>query len=177
MIATVRAVVAILLLAACRQSTSSQTSCAAVADHVMSLMRPVDEDAKSIGFTFRARCEQDSWSTQAKACLMATSSIESPQNCRAKLTDEQSKKLDDAIAAVERARFPASCTQYEKLLEHALACELLTRELRAALKSNYEAAKAQYKDAPDTSELEMICKNAIAGLRLATNECPGADKW
>ena len=178
MIATVRAAVAfVTLLAACRQGSSSEASCTAVSEHVLTLMQPADDYAKAVAFTFRSRCEQDSWSAQAKGCLMGTTSIDSPQNCRAKLTDEQSKKLDDAIATVERGRFPASCTQYEKLLEHALACEVLTRELRAALQTNYEAAKAQYKDAPDTSELEMICKNAIAGLRLATNECPGADKW
>lgn len=164
-----------MLLAGCRKP--SETSCAAASDHVLSLMQPADEYAKSIAFTFRARCEQDSWSAAAKACLLATSSLDAPKNCRAKLTEEQNHKLDDAITAVEHGRFPASCTQYEKLLEHALACELLAAPLRAALKSNYEAAKIQFKGAPDQREFEMICQNAIAGLRLATNECPGADKW
>src|SRR5689334_19841042 len=99
MIATVRAIVAILCLAGCRQSTSSETSCNAVFDHVLTLMQPVDDYAKSAALAFRLRCEQDSWSADAKACLLGTTSIESPKNCRAKLTDEQNAKLDAALEA------------------------------------------------------------------------------
>jgi hypothetical protein len=181
MIATVRAIVAIMpavaLLAGCRQSTSSERSCTAVFDHVLTLMQPVDDYAKSVALAFRLRCEQDSWSAQAKACLLSTTSIDSPKNCRSKLTDEQSQRLDAALDAAEHSRFPASCTQYEKLLEKALACEVLPTRMRAALKSNYEAKKAEYADAPDLREFATICENAFAGLKQATIECPGADKW
>jgi hypothetical protein len=174
MIATVRAVVAtVTLLAACRQGSSSETSCAAVSDHVLTLMQPVDDYAKAVAFTFRSRCEQDSWSAGAKACVMATTSLDAPKNCRAKLTDEQNQKLDDSLTAIEHGRFPATCTQYEKLLAKAVTCELLAPTVRAALQANYEKAKAQFKDAPDQREFELICQNAIAGLNLAANECPG----
>lgn len=174
MIATVRAVAAmVMLLAACRQRSSSETSCTAVSEHVLTLMQPADDYAKSVAFAFRSRCEQDSWSTTAKACVMGTTSTDSPKNCRSKLTDEQNQRLDEALTSIEHGRFPAACAQYEKLLEKALACELLDKTVRAALAANYEKAKAQFKDAPDQREFEMICQNAIAGLNLAANECPG----
>ncbi|MCX5748485.1 MAG: hypothetical protein NT062_39040 [Proteobacteria bacterium] len=151
--------------------------CAQVGDHVIHLFAPVDDYARSVGAAFTARCTADAWPDPAKACILATTTVETPQNCNVKLSDEQRQQLEAALTAIEMRELPPACTRYETVLALVAKCEALPAAMRAELATRLATAKATWTEQTDKRELGPVCQNALTAVKQAAAACPGADAW
>lgn len=169
-----RLAIASLVVTSCNRS--DPPTCAAVGAHIEQLM---DGDAE-IGRTFTGRCTDDAWPAAARACLVATTSLLQPRNCKQHLTADQASKLDAALdAADEReqaAKLPDVCVQYTGLLDQIASCDALPPETRASLARNLADAKARWAAMPDQRAAAPECASALRAVRLAAAECPGVSR-
>jgi hypothetical protein len=72
--------------------------CGAVADHVIALMAAAQEPPPGAATRFRdviaARCAEDAWSAEARACMAAVARIQDIDRCKQHLTEVQAAALD-----------------------------------------------------------------------------------
>jgi hypothetical protein len=102
----VRAVAFVLVVLGCSSSPAPEpagpkgpSSCARVADHLVSLLSdtareaPVEElDRVRAGFTHH--CEQDGWSDKAQQCFLTLASKDEVDRCANELTNDQRAALE-----------------------------------------------------------------------------------
>src|SRR5215468_10477538 len=126
-------------MAACHHGAapSEAPSCAVAADHVRGLLDQRSPRASRIRDAFAARCEADGWNGDARACVVATTSLSKPRHCKAKLTREQRAALDRDLAMVAATpasvRLPPVCRDYGALLEKLETCVAMPESTRRAL--------------------------------------------
>jgi hypothetical protein len=153
-----------------------------MADHVQGLYGGANDPyAAELRGSFAARCTEDRWSEDMRRCVTGTKSLVEPRSCKQKLTADQVKKLDADLAAVdERAAMktvPGVCVRYEKMLAAVMTCDVLPKEARDQLKSNYDSFKADWPTVTDKRSLEPICSSAVQTVKSAARTCPGAANW
>ena len=116
-----------------------------------------------------------------RACVVGTTSVTEPKGCRAQLTPAQVTRLDEAIAAAERAQedrtIPAVCIRYEALVEQAQGCDAVPLALRTSLMEKLAAAKATWASMDSTRGLIAICSAALQAVRPLVSDCPGSSTW
>jgi len=146
-------------------------SCVRAADHVRSLLDPDAPRAALIRDAFATRCQRDAWSADARACVVATTSLRRPRHCKALLSGDQRVELERALAAASatpvRARFPAVCRQYGELLDRLGACAM-PEGMRGALTLSYqELIQAWRRGSLEGEAIEVQCRAMVDGLRQA----------
>ena len=119
---------------------------------------------------FAARCAADGWDADARACVVATTSLRNPRHCRARLTAEQRVALDRELAAVAATpivgRMPTVCRDYGALIEKLGACTGLPEGTRRAIELSYrDLTQAWQRGAYDARTLEVQCHAMVDGLR------------
>ena len=101
-------IVLFVLLAACGGSSKSSTvlkgestSCAAVADAMLAPLTEGKEQTKAmlakkeeLATTIRARCDEDAWSPEARACFTSAKTLEAVDACSSGLSEDQRTKLN-----------------------------------------------------------------------------------
>jgi hypothetical protein len=164
----------IVVVAACHHGAAPATTptCAATADHVRVLLGPDRARAVKIGDAFARRCAADGWSPDARACVLATSSLHNPRHCKAMLTGEQRVALDHALEVIaatpSTAWTPASCNDYRAALATLTDCPAIPEAARVALEQAYrQLALAWARGTYDTGKLEAQCTSMLASLRQA----------
>lgn len=152
-----------------------------MAEHVLTLFTSADQFAKEIRDVFAKRCVEDRWSEDMRLCVGATTSMVEPRNCKQKLAADQAAQLEKALKGAEAAEakriIPGACVRYERALGRAVACDKLPQEVRDGLAKRFADAKAGWAAMPDKSSLETVCTSAVAALKQAAVECPGAAQW
>jgi hypothetical protein len=151
---------------------SEAPSCAATADHVRGLLGPEAPRASRIRDAFAARCEADGWDDDARACVVATTSLRKPRHCKARLTRDQRAALDRELAAVAAmpaiARLPAACREYGAMIERLDGCATVPGGTRGALQLAYrDLTQAWMRGSSDAHTLDVQCRAMIDGLRQA----------
>lgn len=152
-----------------------------MADHVLSLFSPPDSFSREVRNAFALRCNEDHWSEEMRLCVGSTASVVEPKNCKQKLAAEQAAKLELALKAAEiresKRLIPASCARYEQVLAKALACDKIPQDVRDGLAKRFADSKFGWAAMDDKSSLDPICTAAVAALKQASLECPGAAQW
>lgn len=180
-----------MLFAACgskapppKQVEKPAPACLAVAEHVLVLVDPDPAGpnaahAKKIGDIFMLRCEQDAWPPDARTCVMETSSLKDPKNCKSRLTVTQREALDRDLDAVETARESklSSCDKYKLRIDQIATCDKLPQQARDALKQGFEAMAQGWAmhEAPEEArnQMEELCKQAVDALEQAVADMCG----
>jgi len=147
-------------------------SCTAVADHVRVLLGPEAPRGPKIGEAFAARCDRDAWDSDARACMLATTSLRNPKHCKAKLTVEQRGALERDLAAIAGTpvvtRLPSTCRAYRAMIEKLGSCAGLPEGARGALELTYrELTEAWTRGTYDAHALDVQCRAMLDGLRQA----------
>ena len=163
---------ACLLALACRHGTapSEAPSCAATADHVRGLLGPRATRAGQIRDTFALRCESDGWDDDARACVVATTSLSKPRHCKAKLTADQRAALDRDLALVAATRassqLPSACRVYGAMLDKLGSCPTMSEAMRGSLVIAYrQLTQSWLRGTADLQALELQCRAMLDGLR------------
>lgn len=160
----------ILLIAACYRDAAHPPprTCRAVADHVAGLIAPA-RTAVVVRGVVADRCEADGWGDDARACMLATTSLRAPRRCKALLTGAQLAALDRALAEpTPPAASPSApiCGGYRALIARLQTCKAVPparrAELGADLRTLIERRRAEGR-APATIEAE--CKVMEDALR------------
>jgi hypothetical protein len=164
----------LIVLAACHHGAApvEGPSCVAAADHVLGLLAPGSPRAARIRDTFATRCENDGWGVEARACVVATTSLARPRHCKAMLTAEQRAALDRDLALVTATRvqlhLPPVCRDYGALLEKLGGCTAVPEGMRGALEGAYrQLTQSWQRGTSDIQALELQCRAMIDGLRQA----------
>jgi len=164
----------IFVVAACHHGAASPPapSCAAAGDHVRSLLGPDRARAVKTGEVFARRCEADAWNADARACIVATPSLQQPRHCKALLTAEQRTALDRALEVVaatpSAAWTPPICNDYRTTLGTLTDCPAIPEAARVALDQAYrQLVLAWARGTYDTGKLEAQCASMLEGLRQA----------
>lgn len=152
-------------------------SCDRVADHVLSLMAPVDDQGREVVAAIRARCTADRWPEAVRYCLTSTESLAKPNQCKAKLDEAQRTKLDAELLAAQRRTLPEACTRYEHAVDQLAGCEAVPRQVRDELRSNLASARAMWSNRQDKRELHAICASALRAVKVAAIDCAGSEQW
>lgn len=159
----------LLLLAACHHGSSAPTppACTQVADHVAGML-PKDDAAhvRSIRDAFTARCAKDGWKSDARDCMLATTSLHDGRHCKDKLSAPQRAALDGDLEAIDKKRamkLPAECEAYRAVVERLAACPQMPQASRDALKQSMEQAVKMWEATPPGDRRSMIegCKAAV----------------
>ncbi len=141
-------------------------------DHVLRLFTPTDAYALDLTKTMVERCEQDQWSTHMRACVVGTTAVSAPKQCRDILTVPQNEALEEALAAVEQReadRVPPACVRYEQLLARIERCDKVAPDLRQGLRQRLEQAKAS---SPDKRTFATMCDQAAGAVQAVARDCP-----
>jgi hypothetical protein len=158
-------------------------SCAAAADHVRGLLGPDTPKASRIRDVFAARCEADDWDRDARACVVATTSLRKPRHCKARLSPEQRAALDRALAGIDAppppaisagGRLPRACRDYAAMVQQLDTCPGVGAGTRGELElafRNLELAWQRGRFTADTVELQ--CRAMVNGLRRAVGSLCG----
>jgi hypothetical protein len=164
----------LLVLAACHHGAapSDAPSCAAAADHVRGLLGPRSPRAGQIRDTFAMRCETDGWDDDARACVVATSSLSKPRHCKARLTADQRTALDRDLALVAATRasaqLPSACREYGAMLDKLGTCPSMSEAIRGSLIVAYrQLTQSWLRGTADLQAMELQCRAMIDGLRQA----------
>lgn len=164
----------LLVLAACHHGAAAPPAptCAAAAEHVRGLLGPHAERAGRIRDAFATRCETDGWDDDARACVVATTSLRKPRHCKAKLTLEQRTALDHDLAQVASARapgqLPGACRDYGAMLDKLTACPAMSEAMRSALVLAFrQLTQSWLRGTADLQALELQCRAMTDGLRQA----------
>jgi hypothetical protein len=162
----------LLVVAACHHGAPPPAgpTCTAIADHVRMLLGPESPRASRIHDAFAARCERDGWDGDARACIVATTSLRNPRHCKAKLTAAQRAALDRDLAEIAAApvvaRLPSTCRDYRGMIEKLGSCAGLPENARGALELTYrELTEAWTRGAYDAHSLDVQCRAMLDGLR------------
>jgi hypothetical protein len=145
--------------------------CAAVADHVQSLI--AGPDARWIRDAFARRCAADAWAADVRACFAGEPSLHGGYHCKDRLALQAHEALDrDVAAVVER---PPACRQYLTAVGAALRCDTFAREDREATEAYFKTWSAHWRERPP----EAVAKDCAAKaelleiqLRVSTCELP-----
>lgn len=141
----------------------------------MSLLGPPDEGGRALRAVFANRCEQDGWSKAARRCLTETRSTDQPRNCRQHLTPDQSKRLDEDVAAAEQraatSTLPAVCLEYEQMVLALQPCTSLPADVRAALAKRLAEAKLEWTTMADKRQMAPLCSSAVYSLKPFLADC------
>ena len=148
-------------------------TCATAADHVRGLLGPESPRAARIRDVFAVRCETDGWDIDARACVVATTSLRNPRHCKARLSTEQRTALDRELAAVAATpvaiRLPTVCKDYAAMIEKLGSCAALLEGTRGALERSYrELTQGWLRGTYDLRSLEVQCRAMVDGLRQTT---------
>jgi hypothetical protein len=164
----------LLVVTACHHGAApaSGPSCAAVADHVRSLLGPEAPRGPRIRDAFAARCAADDWDDDARSCIIATTSLRHPRHCKAALGPEQRAALDRDLAEISAtpvvSRLPSTCRDYRMMIDRLGACTALPEGARGALEMNYhELTAAWMRGTYDAHTLDVQCRAMLDGLRQA----------
>jgi hypothetical protein len=164
----------ILVVAACHHGAApaAAPACSAAAEHVRGLLGPERARSAKIRDAFARRCEADGWSPDARACVVATRSLQEPRHCKAMLTADQRGALDrelEVIAATPSTAWtPAVCNDYRAMLGTLGGCPAIPDAARQALEQTYrQLALAWARGTYDTPTLEAQCRAMLDGLRHA----------
>ena len=164
----------LVVLAACHHGAprSEAPSCTATADHVRGLLGPRATRAGEIRDAFAARCESDGWDDDARACVVATTSLSKPRHCKAKLTADQRAALDRDLAVVAATRassqLPSACRAYGAMLDKLGSCPAMSEAVRGSLVVAYrQLTQSWLRGTADLQALELQCRAMIDGLRQA----------
>lgn len=158
-------------MAACHHGAApAGPSCAAVADHVRGLLAPGAPRGARIRDAFAARCDADGWGPDARACVVATTSLARPRHCKAMLTVEQRAALDRDLARIAdtrvQARLPPVCRDYGAMLEKLGACAAMSEGTRGALEGAFrQLTQSWQRGTSDVQTLELQCRAMIDVLR------------
>jgi hypothetical protein len=161
----------LLVITACHHGAAPPApSCQAVGDHVRALLGPGSPRAPRIRDAFAARCDVDGWDADARSCVLATTSLQKPRHCKAKLTSEQRAALERDLAGISAtpaaARLPSTCRDYRMMIEKVGSCAGLPVGTRAALEASYrELTEAWTRGLYDAHTLEVQCRTMVDGLR------------
>ena len=166
---------AVVTLTACGPR---EPTCGAVSAHVATLFEPADVYAREIEAAFLGRCVNDSWSVEIRRCVLSTSSLQSPKNCKALMSASQAASLDKELELAElRASqkvLPPICVELEAQIHAAQTCEALPQEVRDQLKANLVVSKKEWDARANKALLAPGCSASLQALRQATTECaPG----
>lgn len=169
----------ILLVAACHHGAAPPPgpSCEVVADHVGALIgeRP---GAAAVREVVATRCTSDAWRDGARACMLATTSLDKPQRCKAQLTTAQRGAFERALAALNTggiARAPEACQSFQALLVQLNGCAALPLAMREELKKKFRESLHDWSrtGGRDLDALSARCKRMTEGLRQATGAACG----
>lgn len=134
-----------------------------------------DPYAMEVEGIFLARCVNDEWPPEMRRCLLSTTSLTDPKNCKAKLTLGQGAMLDADLAQAERhergRELPKACLDLEVQVAVAMSCEAIPQAERDRIKKQLAITKAGWDKVIDKQLLAPTCGAAIAALRQATSEC------
>ena len=136
------------------------------------LLGPDAPRTSRIRDAFAARCEADGWDGEARACVVATTSLRKPRHCKAKLTREQRAALDRELAAVAATpavgRLPAPCRDYGAMIERLAGCAGVPGGTRVALQLAYrDLTQAWTRGGYDAEALEVQCRAMVDRLHQA----------
>lgn len=145
-------------------------SCTAAADHVRGLLGPDAPRASRIRNAFAARCEDDGWDGEVRACVVATTSLRKPRHCKAMLTRDQRAALDRELAAVAAipaaGRLPSACRDCGALIERLAGCAAVPGSTRSALQLAYrDLTQAWMRGNYDARTVEVQCRSMTDRLR------------
>lgn len=176
-----RLLVLVLAVGSACQRNRPTPTCEEMANHVQSMMTPVDEFSRAVRGVFLNRCTDDAWPEEVRSCIGATESLVEPRNCKQKLPEALAKKLDADLAEVqareEKKVLPPVCAKYEAVVAKFVACDKVPRALRDDVAARLTSAKAEWASAVDKSQFAGACASATTLLRQAGVECSGADQW
>lgn len=154
---------------------ASEPACSEVSMHVGRLLGPPDAYSTEVEGAFLSHCLGEKWSAEVRRCLLATTTVEQPKNCRAKLTPEQAAALDQDLAAAERREsarvLPQACLDLEVHVARAMACEAIPKAERERIQQQFTLTKASWDKVVDKQMLSPTCGSAITALKQATVEC------
>lgn len=164
----------LLVLAACHHGAAAPDAptCVVAADHVRGLLGPRSPRAGQIRDTFAARCQADGWDDDARACVVATTSLTKPRHCKARLTADQRAALDRDLALVASTRpsaeLPSACREYGTMLDKLGTCPAMSEATRGSLIVAYrQLTQSWLRGTADLQALELQCRAMIDGLRQA----------
>lgn len=170
----------ILFIAACHHGAAPppSPSCAAVAEHVGALIgeRP---GASAVRDVVATRCASDRWRDDARACMLATTSLDNPQRCKARLTTAQRGAFERSLAARSAgglARAPEACQSFHALLVQLTGCVALPAAQREALRKTFRDSLQDWARSAgrDLDALSARCKRMHDGLRQDTSAACGS---
>ena len=136
------------------------------------LLGPNASRAGQIRDTFALRCETDGWDDDARACVVATTSLSKPRHCKAKLTADQRAALDRDLALVAATRassqLPSACRAYGAMLDRLGSCPAMSEAVRGSLVIAYrQLAQSWLRGTADLQALELQCRAMVDSLRQA----------
>jgi len=139
---------------------------------VRGLLGPHSPRAGQIRDTFAMRCETDGWDDDARACVVATSSLSKPRHCKARLTADQRAALDRDLALVAATRvsaqLPSACREYGAMLDKLGTCPSMSEATRGSLIVAYrQLTQSWLRGTADLQAMELQCRAMIDGLRQA----------
>jgi hypothetical protein len=139
---------------------------------VRALLDPHSPRTPRIREAFAARCEADGWDDDARACVMATTSLSKPRHCKAKLTHEQRAALERDLAMLAAtpaaARLPPVCREYGALLDKLETCAAMSEGTRGTLVIAYrQLTQSWLRGTSDVQALELQCHAMLEGLHHA----------
>jgi hypothetical protein len=165
-------VLLLMVIAACDPSAPS---CSEVSGHVGKMFAPADAYSLDVEGAFLARCVNDAWSAEVRRCIVSTTSLTDPKNCKSHLTPSQAKLLDADLAQAERREvgrmLPKACLDLEVQVAAAMSCEAIPQAERDRIQKQLAISKAGWDKVIDKQLLAPTCGAAIAALKQATIDC------
>lgn len=165
-----RLVWVVLVAAACQraQPRPAPPSCSATAEHVHTLLGAQSDIAHKTRDVIGHRCQVDGWAADARECMVATTSLRRPRQCKEKLTAAQRTQLDESLAVLRRRTPPAACEYYREMVDKLSNCRAMPEVARSAFEQGYRQmaenwlSGAQY----DVHKIEVQCRSLAEGLRM-----------
>ena len=136
------------------------------------LLGPRSPRAGQIRDAFAVRCQTDGWDDDARACVVATTSLSKPRHCKAKLTTDQRAALDRDLALVSAthasSQLPSACREYGAMLDKLGTCSAMSEATRGSLIVAYrQLTQSWLRGTADLQALELQCRAMMDGLRQA----------
>jgi hypothetical protein len=156
---------AIVALGACHTRDDPRTTCAAVADHVFSLLPDKDDHARRVHDAFAHHCVDDGWPRAAIRCILDEPMLRSGRHCREQLSDLQRERLDRELVEIDDSRVPKPCVLFRTAVDKLGTCENV-----APVLATQKRAYAQLKPKIDAvthatfMELAELCDHRLAQL-------------
>ena len=149
---------------------------------MLTLLEKQDDHARKIREIFQVRCERDAWAADVRACIVSTTSLKDPKQCKSKLTPAQREVLDRDLAEADRVaragKLPEHCEAYRAAIAKLIDCDKMPQQSRDALAQAFAAMEETWKNVgemPEEAQRAMNegCKAGVDALTQAAGAMCG----